>query len=498
MTELLTGDLTDRVTALEKRQEEVGDALIRLASRFEDGAVVGAFAEIIDWLGLTGTLPEDGAALEGRGGEGPPCAGCGGPHPFDTSVPSPTWNAVIREAGLPDFLCLGCIVAAFARAGQGFTARIAGAGFRDLPVEFRIGGKAAEDASRLTAENDRLRLALREIGDHASEAHTEACRPPSPSTEGREPRVGDRVRVTGGSDNFKGRTGVLEEIQHGGPIHGTRWVRFAPEGRRLGFHAEHLELLPPDPPPPRWKVGDKVRIGLDAGEKARAAGREWPEILDQCLGKVGVIIGLMSHGHVTVAVGDWFLALPSDSLDPVEPEPETEPEAPRDQIQREALDNATDVARRVYATMGVQTESPSPDGEQAIEPCPWCGAPGRLTGRDDGARWITCSREGRDRNDDLCEVSGPTRHSDAEAIEAFNSVAKVVRERAVEDSVRWAMEAGIVRGSEVIVDAAPGETYRGMVTGFRSGEVHVEPDDNGPGRWEPNSRVRVDPELVEE
>lgn len=57
----------------------------------------------------------------------PPCQGCGGPHRFDTSVPSPLWNTTIRAAGLPDFLCLNCIVAAFVRANApGFTAELYG------------------------------------------------------------------------------------------------------------------------------------------------------------------------------------------------------------------------------------------------------------------------------------------------------------------------------------------------------------------------------------
>lgn len=35
-----------------------------------------------------------------------PCQQCGGPHPFDTSIPGHIWNKIIRPQGLPDYLCL--------------------------------------------------------------------------------------------------------------------------------------------------------------------------------------------------------------------------------------------------------------------------------------------------------------------------------------------------------------------------------------------------------
>ena len=54
------------------------------------------------------------------------CGGCGGPHPFDTSVPSPLWNRVIRDGGLSDFLCTTCIVLAFVKAGESFEAELYG------------------------------------------------------------------------------------------------------------------------------------------------------------------------------------------------------------------------------------------------------------------------------------------------------------------------------------------------------------------------------------
>jgi hypothetical protein len=53
-----------------------------------------------------------------------PCAQCGGPHDFDTSIPSELWNHVIRAKGLPEYLCTTCIVREFVRAGTSFTANL--------------------------------------------------------------------------------------------------------------------------------------------------------------------------------------------------------------------------------------------------------------------------------------------------------------------------------------------------------------------------------------
>lgn len=64
----------------------------------------------------------------------PPCQLCGGPHPFDTSVPSDRWNAVIRAKNLPDYLCLICIVQAFGEEGKSFTATLWG----DFPGQMVI------------------------------------------------------------------------------------------------------------------------------------------------------------------------------------------------------------------------------------------------------------------------------------------------------------------------------------------------------------------------
>lgn len=73
-----------------------------------------------------------------------PCADCGGPHMFDTSVPSPLWNRVIRGGGLPEYLCTSCIVRAFVKAGEGFTAQLWGDGFNGVTIEVIINPQGAD------------------------------------------------------------------------------------------------------------------------------------------------------------------------------------------------------------------------------------------------------------------------------------------------------------------------------------------------------------------
>lgn len=88
------------------------------------------------------------------------CAGCGGPHPFDTSVPSVVWNAVIRRSGLADYLCATCILKAFVQAGQSFTAVLWSDEFNGLPIEVRIREQVALDAQSVQDENNTLRASL--------------------------------------------------------------------------------------------------------------------------------------------------------------------------------------------------------------------------------------------------------------------------------------------------------------------------------------------------
>lgn len=106
-----------------------------------------------------------------------PCQRCGGPHPFDTSVPSVVWNATIRSRGLPEYLCLTCIVEAFCCFGDSFTATLWGGPFQGgCAIEVRIRGAVAADAAKLDEENSRLRAALMNAMTILQTAHDAACR----------------------------------------------------------------------------------------------------------------------------------------------------------------------------------------------------------------------------------------------------------------------------------------------------------------------------------
>lgn len=67
-----------------------------------------------------------------------PCAQCGGPHDFDTSVDSEIWNRVIRAKELPEYLCTTCIVREFAKAGESFSAKLWGEEFKGTPITVAI------------------------------------------------------------------------------------------------------------------------------------------------------------------------------------------------------------------------------------------------------------------------------------------------------------------------------------------------------------------------
>ena len=95
----------------------------------------------------------------------PACGGCGGPHLFDTSVPSVLWNRVIRPQGTSEYLCTSCIVRAFARAGMSFTATLWGDGFNGLPLAVEVNGATATVAYELSEQNTMLRSTL--MGAHA-------------------------------------------------------------------------------------------------------------------------------------------------------------------------------------------------------------------------------------------------------------------------------------------------------------------------------------------
>lgn len=66
------------------------------------------------------------------------CQLCGGPHPFDTSIVNEVWNAVIRTQGLPEFLCLSCIVVEFTKRGMGFRAHLFGEHLDGVVIEVKF------------------------------------------------------------------------------------------------------------------------------------------------------------------------------------------------------------------------------------------------------------------------------------------------------------------------------------------------------------------------
>ena len=93
----------------------------------------------------------------------PPCGLCGGPHPFDTTVPSVVWNRVVRAQELPDYLCLTCIVRAFVAAGESFTAELIGVAIETTALEVRINSRDAKDAVAVSEENTALRAHIQEL-----------------------------------------------------------------------------------------------------------------------------------------------------------------------------------------------------------------------------------------------------------------------------------------------------------------------------------------------
>jgi hypothetical protein len=97
-----------------------------------------------------------------------PCAQCGGPHDFDTSLPSVVWNKVIRAKGLPEYLCTTCIVREFVRAGEGFTATLWGEGFHGVPIEVSINNQNAKDAALIQEENNDYRVRIAEKAQEAA------------------------------------------------------------------------------------------------------------------------------------------------------------------------------------------------------------------------------------------------------------------------------------------------------------------------------------------
>lgn len=66
------------------------------------------------------------------------CGMCGDPYRFDTTIPSATWNAVVRAQGLPEYLCLNCIVKTFIAAKRSFTATLWGGTFNGEAISVEV------------------------------------------------------------------------------------------------------------------------------------------------------------------------------------------------------------------------------------------------------------------------------------------------------------------------------------------------------------------------
>lgn len=120
------------------------------------------------------------------------CSGCGGPYLFDTTIPSPLWNRVIRAQGMPEYLCTTCIVRAFVKAGEPFTAELWGAEFNGDPIEVRLrSGQPVQPAQSVSSQDAFSRAGRPIVMPSAPERSGPAARidehneaPAPPVTEG--------------------------------------------------------------------------------------------------------------------------------------------------------------------------------------------------------------------------------------------------------------------------------------------------------------------------
>lgn len=138
--------MNDRAAEWEEKKR-LGRALVGRQVRFNSEGELAPLKRVVS-VGGDGLVAIEGyvglfaphlfRVVEETPQPAPPCAQCGGPHPFDFSVPSDLWNLVIREAGLPDFLCATCILRAFARSRVNLTATLWGDGFEGLPITIRF------------------------------------------------------------------------------------------------------------------------------------------------------------------------------------------------------------------------------------------------------------------------------------------------------------------------------------------------------------------------
>lgn len=92
----------------------------------------------------------------------PPCGICGGPCLFDTVIPSPVWNQVIRANELPEYLCAACIIQQFAKRDVSFACELWGAEFNGLTLAVHVNNRRARYGKLLSDANTDLRRRLSE------------------------------------------------------------------------------------------------------------------------------------------------------------------------------------------------------------------------------------------------------------------------------------------------------------------------------------------------
>ena len=85
------------------------------------------------------------------------CDNCGGEYRFDTSIPSPVWNEVVRAKGGSEFLCIQCVVLAFVQAGRAVRATLWGDNEGVTETEIFIRPKGTDEShAECHAQEERL------------------------------------------------------------------------------------------------------------------------------------------------------------------------------------------------------------------------------------------------------------------------------------------------------------------------------------------------------
>lgn len=156
--------LTQALATRTQERDQLQNTVELLSSRTEVKAMIQGLADLRDGR----VEPLNPADL---------CAMCGGPYQFDTTIPSETWNRVVRAQNLPEYLCLTCIVRVFMQAKQGFTAELWGGEFNGETFSLSLG----DVESRLVAcqaERDREAELRREAEAHVRNLQTTLAQKP--------------------------------------------------------------------------------------------------------------------------------------------------------------------------------------------------------------------------------------------------------------------------------------------------------------------------------